>query len=388
MTVEFDDLRAEVLPGNHLVLRVPGVVAVVRRDAGGGQASSAELLELIREVARESGREPGRTLTQRLGRWVTSSAAVPGFGTIAATGDGIAVFLHGDVSVFELAESGANGSDAPVHLSGRTAAVTVEESLGWPAGPLVLAADAVPRPEADTAIGVLGWSGLVEGLVPGDGVVLGSRHSAAPAPPGRHAPAGRADHPEVAPPDPPPFFPAAPEPTPFPPAAPEPITAAPPRPPDPPPFLPPAPEPTPFPPAAPPRPPDPPPFLPASEPPTDRGPRIPGVLVLDSGTTFPLDAGYLFGRSPENDPDVLSGRLQPVRLHDDHGAVSRVHAEVLLDAGRVVLVDRGSANGTYLARSGDPAWTRIDPHRPVVLQPGTHVRMGSRTVTFDRSPPR
>ena len=55
MTIGFDDLRGEVLPGAHLVLRVPGVVAVVRRDEGAGQASSAELLELVREVAREVG---------------------------------------------------------------------------------------------------------------------------------------------------------------------------------------------------------------------------------------------------------------------------------------------------------------------------------------------
>ena len=49
MTIGFDDLRGEVLPGAHLVLRVPGVVAVVRRDEGAGQASSAELLELVRD---------------------------------------------------------------------------------------------------------------------------------------------------------------------------------------------------------------------------------------------------------------------------------------------------------------------------------------------------
>ena len=44
MNVSFDDIRGEVLPGGHLVARVPGIVVVIRRDEGAGQASSADLL--------------------------------------------------------------------------------------------------------------------------------------------------------------------------------------------------------------------------------------------------------------------------------------------------------------------------------------------------------
>ena len=51
MNVSFDDIRGEVLPGGHLVARVPGIVVVIRRDEGAGQASSADLLGLIREHA-------------------------------------------------------------------------------------------------------------------------------------------------------------------------------------------------------------------------------------------------------------------------------------------------------------------------------------------------
>jgi hypothetical protein len=57
--IEFDDVRGEVLAGSHLVLRVPGIVALIRRDEGAGQAASADLLSLIRDAARDSGATPG-----------------------------------------------------------------------------------------------------------------------------------------------------------------------------------------------------------------------------------------------------------------------------------------------------------------------------------------
>jgi FHA domain len=474
VTASFDDVRGEVLSGSHLVLRVPGIVAVIRRDEGAGQAASADLLSLIRDAARESGATPGRELALRLTRWVVVTGAVPGFGTVAATEDGIAVFLHGDVSLSELPGTAADDHHEPLHLSGRTAAFTVDRLLPWPAGPIALAAGAAPQPEGPTAIGVLGWSGLVQGLVPGDGIVLGSRASAAPAPGGRHqagAPAeGAAQeseprsaefdagatqaHPDARPR-------AATEPvTPLPdasavqgspaqvppgPQAPRPAAHPPaPNPADPGPLFP----PTPVPPgAAPPklwpprlseqihgshrhearRPP-----LPvagakvaaprpgARDQPSHvvvkgfrcsrnhlNDPRVSfcsvcgirmdqrtgilvdgrrpplGLLVLDIGATFVLDDNYLLGRNPETDEAVVSGRLRPIRLDDDSGTLSRVHAEIRLQGWDVVLIDRGSANGTYVAAANQPGWTRLAPPEAFVLAPGTHVRTGRRMFTFE-----
>ena len=85
MNVSFDDIRGEVLPGGHLVARVPGIVVVIRRDEGAGQASSADLLGLIREAAVDGAPAPGRDLARLLTEWVVTTSAVPGFGTIAAT---------------------------------------------------------------------------------------------------------------------------------------------------------------------------------------------------------------------------------------------------------------------------------------------------------------
>ena len=188
MNVSFDDIRGEVLPGGHLVARVPGIVVVIRRDEGAGQASSADLLGLIREAAVDGAPAPGRDLARLLTEWVVTTSAVPGFGTIAATEEGIAVFLHGDVSLSELPEPGAvAGAGDLLQLSGRTAAFTVDRLLPWPKGPIVLAAGSSPDPEdGGTAIGVLGWSGLIEGLVPGEGIVMAAPSSVAGQRAGRH----------------------------------------------------------------------------------------------------------------------------------------------------------------------------------------------------------
>ena len=49
----------------------------------------------------------------------------------------------------------------------------------------------------------------------------------------------------------------------------------------------------------------------------------------------------------------------------------------------MLLIDRGSANGTYIAASGQSGWNRLAPNTPVVLSPGTHVRTGRRMFTFE-----
>jgi pSer/pThr/pTyr-binding forkhead associated (FHA) protein len=59
----------------------------------------------------------------------------------------------------------------------------------------------------------------------------------------------------------------------------------------------------------------------------------------------------------------------------DHPHVSRLHASLALDGGRVVLADLGSANGTYVNGR------RIA--RPVPLDRGDHVDIGPFSLRFD-----
>ena len=93
-TVGFDGLRAVVGAGDGVVGRFPGIVCVARCS---DPEPLREFLALCAEVA---GPEPGRTLARRLATWMSGPDA-PGpelrFGTVAAAGDSLAVYLVGDV---------------------------------------------------------------------------------------------------------------------------------------------------------------------------------------------------------------------------------------------------------------------------------------------------
>lgn len=106
-----------------------------------------------------------------------------------------------------------------------------------------------------------------------------------------------------------------------------------------------------------------------------------GVLVLDDGTTYPLDQGYVLGRDPARDELVGEGRYRPLALGME-GSVSRVHARIDIDGWDVVLTDTGSTNGTYVWSEPDGQWFSVPPTRPVVIRPGTWVRIGPRALRY------
>ncbi|QJY47271.1 FHA domain-containing protein [Pseudonocardia broussonetiae] len=108
-----------------------------------------------------------------------------------------------------------------------------------------------------------------------------------------------------------------------------------------------------------------------------------GLLVFDDGAAYTVDGGYLAGRMPESDERVRSGELRSIVVEDRSGAVSRVHAEVRVEDWDVVLLDAGSRNGTFLAAPGDPSWSQLPPGQARRLLPGTRVRLGGRTFTFE-----
>src|ERR1051325_9375418 len=56
-------------------------------------------------------------------------------------------------------------------------------------------------------------------------------------------------------------------------------------------------------------------------------------------------------------------------------SVSRVHAEMWLEDGRIMLADRGSSNGTKLLRAG-----KSTPLNCESLEPGDQVKFGSVTL--------
>jgi hypothetical protein len=109
-----------------------------------------------------------------------------------------------------------------------------------------------------------------------------------------------------------------------------------------------------------------------------------GVLLLDDGSVFQLDGDYVVGREPSLDSAVAEGRAKPLRIYDDSGIVSRVHARVQLDGWRVVVTDLGSANGTSVLLPGQqPPGQPLVPQVPVLLATGSQVDLGGRGFRYE-----
>jgi hypothetical protein len=108
-----------------------------------------------------------------------------------------------------------------------------------------------------------------------------------------------------------------------------------------------------------------------------------GVLLLDDGAVFQLDSDYVIGREPSLDGSVAQGKARPLRITDDTGIVSRVHARIHLDGWRVLVADLGSANGTRVLLPGQPAELPLVPQVPVVLATGSQVDLGGRGFRYE-----
>ena len=112
-------------------------------------------------------------------------------------------------------------------------------------------------------------------------------------------------------------------------------------------------------------------------------PRPPlGVLLMDDGMTFTLDTDYVLGREPVLDADVAAGRARPLRVADPDGTVSRLHLRVALVGWKVQVSDLGSANGSVLYPTSGKE-SRLKPHEPVIIQPGTKIAIGHRNLRFE-----
>jgi FHA domain len=108
-----------------------------------------------------------------------------------------------------------------------------------------------------------------------------------------------------------------------------------------------------------------------------------GVIVLDDGAVFQLDADYLLGREPDADERVRHGKWRAIPLADNQNAISRVHARIELRQWDVVLVDDNSTNGTFYADPTVAQWVPVPRGGEQILQPGWRIRVGHRTLAFN-----
>ncbi|WP_157110749.1 FHA domain-containing protein [Nocardia anaemiae] len=105
-----------------------------------------------------------------------------------------------------------------------------------------------------------------------------------------------------------------------------------------------------------------------------------GALVLADGSAFPLDRPYVVGRSPMIDETVRAATATPLAVPRDRH-VSRVHAYVSVDHGKVYVRDAATPAGTFIAAPGADEWTRIGT-TPTELHPGWSLRIGQRILTY------
>lgn len=108
-----------------------------------------------------------------------------------------------------------------------------------------------------------------------------------------------------------------------------------------------------------------------------------GKLTWDNGEAHELAGPVLIGRDVSSDEAVLSGELSPLVPSGQNDSMSRVHAELRLRGGEVVVIDRGSTNGTFIWDEPAKAWQRLAAGEPHVVRPGTVLAFGERTATFE-----
>ncbi len=104
-------------------------------------------------------------------------------------------------------------------------------------------------------------------------------------------------------------------------------------------------------------------------------------VSFDSGETFVVDGQVLVGRRPEPRNGEQPHHVVPLRSEDM--SLSKTHAQVQLAAdGALVVMDRGSTNGSVLVRHGVPR--QLTAGKPATLVDGDVVRFGDRTMTVAR----
>jgi uncharacterized RDD family membrane protein YckC len=111
------------------------------------------------------------------------------------------------------------------------------------------------------------------------------------------------------------------------------------------------------------------------------GPPSGWVLTFDTGERVPVDGPVLVGRRPEGRAGETVRRL--VALPSQDMSLSKTHAQVgLAGDGALVVMDRGSTNGSVLVRQG--VSRPLSGGKPATLLDGDVVRFGDRSMLVSR----
>ena len=130
--------------------------------------------------------------------------------------------------------------------------------------------------------------------------------------------------------------------------------------------------------------PQPAPTTPAQPAAASSAPRPPGgwVVELDSGEQVAVEGLVLLGRGPVARAGEQVRRLVPLRSQDM--SVSKTHAQLqVAPDGALVVMDRGSTNGSVVVRSG--VARELAAGKPGTLLDGDVVRLGDRSLRVGRA---
>jgi hypothetical protein len=104
-------------------------------------------------------------------------------------------------------------------------------------------------------------------------------------------------------------------------------------------------------------------------------------VTFDSGESFVVEGIALVGRRPEPRPGEPVHHLVPLTSGDM--SLSKTHAQLqVAPGGELVVVDRGSTNGSILVRQG--LSRELAAGKPATLVAGDLVRFGDRQMTVAR----
>jgi uncharacterized RDD family membrane protein YckC len=107
-------------------------------------------------------------------------------------------------------------------------------------------------------------------------------------------------------------------------------------------------------------------------------------VAFDTGEELDVEGLVLVGRRPEPRPGEPVGTL--LALSSSDMSLSKTHAQFqVVPDGALVVMDRGSTNGSVLVRGG--MFKRLEGGRPATLKHGDRVRFGDREMTVTRLDP-
>jgi hypothetical protein len=107
-----------------------------------------------------------------------------------------------------------------------------------------------------------------------------------------------------------------------------------------------------------------------------------GILLADDGSSYRVAHDLLIGSDPTTDPSAAAGTIDTLVLRSEPGLLAPAHTELRLHDWTLRAIDRGSAAGTFVVAAGTEEWTRLTPYHPVDVQPGSHLSLGQRVLTY------